>query len=48
MFAVDISTLCMAHSVSVPPVVTSCIAEVEKRGLDVEGIYRVGFLIEMF
>ncbi|MFH4983484.1 hypothetical protein AB6A40_010193 [Gnathostoma spinigerum] len=41
MFAVDISTLCMAHSVSIPPVVVACIAEVEKRGLQVEGIYRV-------
>lgn len=41
MFAVDISTLCMAHSVSVPPVVTACITEVERRGLRVEGIYRV-------
>lgn len=41
MFAVDISTLCMAHAVFVPPVVTSCIAEVEKRGLNVEGVYRV-------
>lgn len=41
MFAVDLMTLCMAHSVLVPPVVTKCVAEVEKRGLDVEGIYRV-------
>lgn len=41
MFAVDLMTLCMAHSVNVPPVVTKCVAEVERRGLDVEGIYRV-------
>uniref|UniRef100_A0A915CED1 Uncharacterized protein n=2 Tax=Parascaris TaxID=6254 RepID=A0A915CED1_PARUN len=41
MFAVDISTLCMAHSVSIPPVVSLCIAEVERRGIRVEGIYRV-------
>ncbi|MCP9257641.1 N-chimaerin [Dirofilaria immitis] len=41
MFAVDISTLCMAHAVSIPPVVSACIAEVERRGLRAEGIYRV-------
>nr|CRZ25488.1 BMA-CHIN-1 [Brugia malayi] len=41
MFAVDISTLCMAHAVSIPPVVSACITEVERRGLFVEGIYRV-------
>jgi hypothetical protein len=41
MFAVDLTTLCMAHSVNVPPVVVKCIAEVERRGLTVEGIYRV-------
>ncbi|VDN17582.1 unnamed protein product [Gongylonema pulchrum] len=41
MFAVDISTLCMAHDVDVPPVVSACIAEVERRGLHAEGIYRI-------
>lgn len=41
MFAVDLTTLCMAHSVNVPPVLVKCIEEVEKRGLDQEGIYRV-------
>ncbi|VDK61702.1 unnamed protein product [Anisakis simplex] len=41
MFAVDISTLCMAHAVSIPPVVSLCINEVEARGIQVEGIYRV-------
>ncbi|CAD5215320.1 unnamed protein product [Bursaphelenchus okinawaensis] len=41
MFAVDLTTLCMAHSVPVPPVVTQCVNEVERRGLNVEGIYRV-------
>ncbi|KAL4003519.1 RhoGAP domain family protein [Acanthocheilonema viteae] len=41
MFAVDISTLCMAHAVSIPPVVSACITEVERRGLRAEGIYRV-------
>lgn len=41
MFAVDISTLCMAHAVSIPPVVSACIYEVERRGLNIEGVYRV-------
>lgn len=41
MFAVDISTLCMAHDVDIPPVVSACITEVERRGLHAEGIYRV-------
>lgn len=41
MFAVDLTTLCMAHSVWVPPVLTQCIDEVERRGLLMEGIYRV-------
>ncbi|CAI2349839.1 unnamed protein product [Caenorhabditis sp. 36 PRJEB53466] len=41
MFAVDITTLCLAHSSDLPPVVSQCINEVESRGLDVEGIYRV-------
>ena len=41
MFAVDLSTLCMAHSVNVPPVLVKCIEEVERRGIMQEGIYRV-------
>ena len=41
MFAVDLTTLCLAHSVDVPPVLTKCIGELNKRGLDAEGIYRV-------
>ncbi|KAK6053473.1 SH2 domain protein [Cooperia oncophora] len=41
MFAVDLTTLCLAHSTPIPPVVTKCIYEVEARGLNVEGIYRV-------
>jgi hypothetical protein len=41
MFAVDLTTLCLAHSVVVPPVLTRCIDEVNRRGLQVEGIYRV-------
>lgn len=41
MFAVDLTTLTMAHNVTVPPVVEQCIAEIELRGLDMEGLYRV-------
>lgn len=41
MFAVDLTTLCIAHSVWVPPVLMKCIEEVERRGICVEGIYRV-------
>lgn len=41
MFAVDLTTLCLAHSVVVPPVLSRCIDEVNRRGLQVEGIYRV-------
>ncbi|PAV63062.1 hypothetical protein WR25_14740 [Diploscapter pachys] len=41
MFAVDLTTLCLAHQTAIPPVVQQCIKEVESRGLTVEGIYRV-------
>jgi hypothetical protein len=41
MFAVDLSTLCMAHSVKVPPVLVKCIEEIERRCIETEGIYRV-------
>jgi hypothetical protein len=41
MFAVDLTTLVMAHSVDVPQVVCKCVAEVERRGLRLEGIYRI-------
>jgi hypothetical protein len=38
MFAVDLTTLCMAHSVLIPPVVQQCIDEIELRGLDGKNI----------
>uniref|UniRef100_A0A0K0G1K7 Beta-chimaerin n=1 Tax=Strongyloides venezuelensis TaxID=75913 RepID=A0A0K0G1K7_STRVS len=41
MFAVDLTTLCLAHNVSIAPVFKQCIDEVERRGLHIEGIYRV-------
>ncbi|KAI6176725.1 SH2 motif and Protein kinase C and RhoGAP domain containing protein [Aphelenchoides bicaudatus] len=41
MFGIDLITLCMAHNVEVPPVLTLCIDEINRRGLHMEGIYRV-------
>ncbi|CAJ0581092.1 unnamed protein product, partial [Mesorhabditis spiculigera] len=41
IFAIDITTLCIAHKTEIPVIVSSCIQEVESRGLKVEGIYRV-------
>ncbi|CAJ0941489.1 unnamed protein product, partial [Mesorhabditis belari] len=41
IFAIDLTTLCIAHKIGIPIVVSSCIREVEARGLTVEGIYRV-------
>ncbi|KAL3087161.1 hypothetical protein niasHS_005400 [Heterodera schachtii] len=41
MFGVDLASFCLAHHVDVPPVVVQCVNEVERRGLNVEGIYRV-------
>uniref|UniRef100_A0A915MY54 Uncharacterized protein n=1 Tax=Meloidogyne javanica TaxID=6303 RepID=A0A915MY54_MELJA len=40
MFAVDLTTLCLAHGVRVPTPLLHCIDEVERRGINVEGIYR--------
>ncbi|KAK0416223.1 hypothetical protein QR680_012356 [Steinernema hermaphroditum] len=40
-FGVELWTLCMAHRVHIPPVLAACIREVELRGLNAEGIYRV-------
>lgn len=41
IFAVDLTTLCMAHKCPVPSVLLHCVGEIEKRGLNVEGLYRV-------
>lgn len=40
-FGVDLTTLTMASNNPVPLVVVLCVNEIEKRGLDCEGIYRV-------
>lgn len=41
LFGVDLTTLVMAHKCQIPSVVEKCINEVELRGLQSEGIYRV-------
>ncbi|KAF7635328.1 hypothetical protein Mgra_00005295 [Meloidogyne graminicola] len=41
MFAVDLTTLCLAHNVRVPTPLLNCIDEIERRGINTEGIYRV-------
>nr|XP_018671064.1 beta-chimaerin-like [Ciona intestinalis] len=41
VFGVDLTTLVKLHSTQRPLVVDMCIAEIEKRGMDSEGIYRI-------
>uniref|UniRef100_A0A914Z8N6 Uncharacterized protein n=1 Tax=Panagrolaimus superbus TaxID=310955 RepID=A0A914Z8N6_9BILA len=41
IFGIDLIRLCMAHAVHIPLVVEKCINEIEARGLEVEGIYRL-------
>ncbi|KRZ07132.1 N-chimaerin, partial [Trichinella zimbabwensis] len=40
-FGVDLTTFSMAHRMPVPHVVECCVDEIERRGLDTEGLYRV-------
>ncbi|XP_023217593.1 N-chimaerin-like isoform X2 [Centruroides sculpturatus] len=48
MFGVDLTTLVKAHNTLRPLVVDMCIKEIENRGLEVEGLYRVsGFSDEI-
>ncbi|KAL1132269.1 hypothetical protein AAG570_010226 [Ranatra chinensis] len=48
VFGVDLTTLVRAHRTLRPFVVDKCIDEIEHRGLDAEGLYRVsGFADEM-
>ena len=42
LFGTDLATLAARDGQSVPLVVTKCISEVDRRGLTVPGIYRVG------
>lgn len=48
VFGIELTTLLAAHNARLPFVVTKCVAEVEARGLTVEGIYRLsGFAEEI-
>ncbi|KAI5633129.1 rhoGAP domain-containing protein [Phthorimaea operculella] len=48
VFGIDLTTLLNAHSSTLPFVVRKCVTEIEKRGMDSEGIYRVsGFADEI-
>lgn len=48
IFGIDLTTLVKAHKTTRPFVVDMCIKEIEKRGLDAEGLYRVsGYQEEM-
>ena len=41
VFGVDLTTLIKAHDLRRPKVVVSCVREIEDRGLETEGLYRV-------
>jgi len=41
VYSVELTTLVKMHGTKVPVVVKDCIEDIEKRGLDVEGVYRV-------
>ncbi|XP_068623605.1 beta-chimaerin [Battus philenor] len=48
VFGIDLTTLLNAHSSTLPFVVKKCVNEIETRGMDSEGIYRVsGFADEI-
>ncbi|XP_068086817.1 beta-chimaerin isoform X2 [Anabrus simplex] len=48
VFGIDLTTLVKAHRTTRPFVVDKCIGEIERRGLDSEGLYRVsGFAEEI-
>ncbi|KAG6449749.1 hypothetical protein O3G_MSEX006242 [Manduca sexta] len=48
VFGIDLTTLLNAHSSTLPFVVRKCVNEIENRGMDSEGIYRVsGFADEI-
>ncbi|XP_064643731.1 N-chimaerin-like isoform X2 [Lineus longissimus] len=40
-FGIDLTTLVKAQNTAIPVVVTMCIKEIESRGVDAEGLYRV-------
>ncbi|XP_047136749.1 beta-chimaerin isoform X1 [Hydra vulgaris] len=41
VFGVDLTTLIKAHNLKRPQVIDSCIREIEERGMEVEGLYRI-------
>lgn len=48
IFGIDLTTIVQAHKCPIPFVITKCVQEVEKRGLQQEGIYRIsGFADEI-
>lgn len=48
VFGIDLTTLVKAYRTTRPFVVDKCISEIERRGLDAEGLYRVsGFAEEI-
>ena len=48
IFGIDLTTIVQAHKCQIPFVITKCVQEVEKRGLQQEGIYRIsGFTDEI-
>ncbi|KAJ8317771.1 hypothetical protein KUTeg_004676 [Tegillarca granosa] len=44
IFGADLTTVVKAHSTPIPTVVEKCIKEIESRGLDSEGLYRIAGL----
>ncbi|KAL3836942.1 hypothetical protein ACJMK2_022345 [Sinanodonta woodiana] len=44
LFGADLTTVVKAHQTPVPVVVEKCVKEIEQRGLNVEGLYRVAGL----
>jgi hypothetical protein len=48
ILGIDLTTIVQAHNVQLPFVIVKCVLEVEKRGLQQEGIYRIsGFADEI-
>lgn len=41
IFGVDLATRCLAYKTDIPTIVTDCVREIELRGLNIEGIYRI-------
>ncbi|XP_033111812.1 N-chimaerin-like isoform X2 [Anneissia japonica] len=46
VYGIDLTTLVKAHNTTRPMVVDMCIKEIEERGLDMEGIYRVPGMLD--